>query len=237
VEHPYFKGEIFPRKWINKVKDEFPIASASVTAFGGFLDIKFRHYDFFLGRDNARNYFRYYFSFEYTIDILNPEKSVIHPIHRSWTKEMAEMFKVPGKDGKTYLPIIPDLNILQEKKATGEKRSPFKYSIEGKPRYDPLQLFEMRKQMETRFEKILDIAKLKARHKNSKTKNPETIKWMEKYYHKNWWDQLKGWFISKAFNAIFSITKGGLARSITEVAIKWVLSDLEKKKLLKKCDE
>jgi len=29
---------------------------------------------------------------------------------------MVEMFKVTGKDGKNILPIIPDLNILQEKK-------------------------------------------------------------------------------------------------------------------------
>ena len=237
VEHPYFRGEIFPRKWINKEKDEFPITSGSVTAFGGFLDLKFRHYDFFLGRDNARNYFRYYFSFEYTIDIQNPEESIIHPIHRSWTKEMVEMFKVTGKDGKTYLPIIPDLNILQEKKITGEKRDPFKYSIEDKPKYDPVQLFEMRKQMKTRFEKILDIAKLKAGHKKHKTKNPETARWIEKYYHKNWWDPLKGWFVNKAFNLIFSMTKAGLAGNLTEMAIKWVLADLEKRKLLKKCDD
>ncbi len=72
AENPYCRGEIFPRRWISKgEKDESPIASATASAFGGFLDVNFRHYDFFLGRDNARNYFRYYFSFEF------PEKKTL----------------------------------------------------------------------------------------------------------------------------------------------------------------
>lgn len=234
AEHPYYRGEIFPRRWLQKdVKDEHPIACGSASAFGGFLDIKFRHYDFFLGRDNARNYFRYFFSFEYTIDENDSQKSVIHPIHSSWTPEMVEIFKVTGKDGKTYLPIIPDLNILEEKKA-GNLRNPFEYSIPNRPQYDPLELFNLRQQMENRFEKILDISKLKLTQKSNAAKNIETEKWMNKYYHKSWFDNVKGWIINKSFNLIFSVTKGGLARNITQMALKWVLSDLEKKKFLKK---
>lgn len=237
AENPYFRGEIFPRKWINREKDEFPITTSSVSAFGGFLDVQFRHYDFFLGRDNSRNYFRYYFSFEYTVDTANPEKSIIHPIHRSWTAEMVETFKVTSKDGKTYLPIIPDLNILQEKKLTGEKIDPFKYSVEEKPKYDPMQFFLIREQMKNRFEKILDIAKLKIDEKNNEIKNTETGKWMDKFYRKTWWGSVKGWAINKAINIIFSMTKKGVASSITEMATKWVLTDLEKKQLLKKYDK
>jgi len=40
------------------------------------------------------------------------------------------VFKVPERMGKNIFTIIPDLNILQEKKITGEKKDPFKYSIE-----------------------------------------------------------------------------------------------------------
>jgi len=233
LEHPYFRGEIFPKKWVDHKEDKNPITTASVTAFGGFLDINFRHYDFFLGRDNARNYFRYYFSFEYFKDANDPAKDIIHPIHRNWTAEMREAFKVTGKDGKTYLPIIPDMNILLEKKAGGI-RSPFEYTIPVKPKYDPTQLFEMRQQMEDRFEKILDLCKSKLQGRGSETQIGETEKWMDKYYHKNRWDRIKGWFINKGFNAIFSMTKGGLARNITEMAVKWILTDLDKKDLLKK---
>lgn len=235
VEHPYFRGEIFPRKWVNKVKDEHPITSASVGSFGGFLDIKFRHYDFFLGRDNARNYFRYYFSFEYFKHETDSSKDIIHPIHKNWTAQMRDAFKVAGKDGKTYLPIIPDMNILAEKKAGGIK-SPFDYTIPDKPQYDPTQLFAMRQQMEDRFEKILDISKMKVQKQSGATKINDTSKWMEQYYHKTWWDKLKGKLIDNAFNSIFSFTKGGVARNITEMIVKLILTDLDNKNLLKKSD-
>jgi hypothetical protein len=234
ADHPYFRGEIFPRKWIDRKKDENPIASASAFAFGGFLDIRFRHYDFFLGRDNARNYLRYYFSFEYTEDPVNPAKSIIHPIHRNWTKEMIAVFKITGKDGKTYLPIIPDLNILQEIKRTGKKKSPFDYSIKDKPVYDPSVLFDMRRMMRRRFEKLLDITKLKLVHTAAATKNEETHKWMERYYRKSIKRFVSGWLIGKGFNVIFSLTKRSMARKVTEATIRWILSDLEQRGFLKK---
>jgi hypothetical protein len=234
LEHPYFRGEIFPKKWVNYEEDKNPITTASVTAFGGFLDVNFRHYDFFLGRDNARNYFRYYFSFEYFKDDTNPENNIIHPIHRSWTPEMIELFKVKGKDDKTYLPIIPDLNILKELKTNKQKKGPFEYSIPDKPKYNPVALFNMRPLMEDRFQKILDISKKRLQKKNQETENTLLDKWMDKYYHRTLWDKIKGWCINKAFNGIFSATKGGLARNLSEMAVKWILTDLEEKDLLQK---
>src|SRR6185436_18633893 len=99
-------------RWKKKNEDEHhPIACGAAMAFGGFLDIDFRHHDFFLGRDNARNFFRTYFTLEY-----NEAKGIIHPIHKDWSKEMRELFKMPGKDGSIYLPIIPDLYFLKQKK-------------------------------------------------------------------------------------------------------------------------
>jgi hypothetical protein len=232
AERNYYRGEIFPRRWIGKdLKDEFPIGSGAVSAFGGFLDINFRHYDFFLGRDNARNYFRYYFSFEYSPHE-DPEKHVVHPIHAAWTDKMIETFKVTGKDGKTYLPIIPDLNILNETKS-GQKRSPFEYSISSRPQFEPTSLFELRAHMEQRFEKILDVCKARLVTKEKETQNEKTADWMDKYYHVTWWDVFKGWMIKKSFNIIFFLTKAGLARNLTEMAVRWVLTDLEKRGFLK----
>lgn len=40
---------------------------------------------------------------------------------------------------------------------------------------------------------------------------------MDKFYHKSWWDNLKGTVIKKSFNFLFFMTKGGLARNITEM--------------------
>lgn len=229
---PYYRGEIFPRRSITETEaEDYPIASGTAYAFGGFLDRNFRHYDFFLGRDNARNFFRYYFGFEYA-----PEENQIHPIHRSWTPEMVEIFKQEGADGKVYLPIIPDLNLLQEK-MTGTFRNKWEYTIEERPVFDPTSLFDQRKQMEDRFEKILDIIKLNLVRKNKETQNTETGRWLDKYYHVTWFDKAKGFLFNRLLNAGFRSMKGGLSRNITELAVKWVLTDLEKKNFLKKVED
>ena len=68
-------------------KDKNPIASASFNAFGGFLDIEFRLHDFFLGRNNARNFLRYFGSLPY-----DKENGVVHPMHENWTEEMINRF-------------------------------------------------------------------------------------------------------------------------------------------------
>ncbi|MEP6673940.1 MAG: hypothetical protein ABJA78_02250 [Ferruginibacter sp.] len=234
AEHPYFRGEIFPRRWNDGEKDPYPIASASVGAFGGFLNKEFRHYDFFLGRDNAKNYLRYFFSFEYTVDETQPEKSIIHPIHNCWTPAMVELFKITGKDGKTYLPIIPDMNILKEINHAQEKADPFEYSVKDKPLYDPVALFEMREQMNERFARILDIVKKKKKEKDAQGKYKETGRWMEVYYHKNLAKRIAGWFTDKLLNLGFILFKQGIARNISELTVRWILSDLEKRNLLKK---
>ena len=230
--NPYYRGEIFPRRSITETEAEAnPIASGTAYAFGGFLDISFRHYDFFLGRDNARNFFKFYFAFEYA-----PEKEIIHPIHRSWTPAMVGIFIQEGPEGKNYLPIIPDLNLLKDK-MTGTVRKKWDYAIKDRPVFDPTSLFDQRKQMEDRFEKILDIIKLNLVRKSKETEDTETGKWMDKYYHVTWFDKAKGFLFNKLLNGGFSSMKGGLARNITEMAVKWVLTDLDKKNFLKKVDD
>lgn len=110
-----YRGTIFPVKHkldakgnsIGKYK--YPLASGALEAFGGFLHRSFREHDYFMGRNNARNFMRAYLSMPY-----DPIKNVVHPIHRDWTDKMIERFKIE-MDGKQYLPIIPDLNILLDK--------------------------------------------------------------------------------------------------------------------------
>jgi hypothetical protein len=246
--NPYYRGEIYPRRSISETEvEDHPIACGTVSAFGGFLDISFRHHDFFLGRDNARNFFRHHFTFEYRKNEKKMEKvgeemkevalpDIIHPIHQSWTDEMIEAFKQTGDDGKTYLPVIPDMNLLKERK-TGNEKAKWDYSVKTRPTYDPTALFDQRAAMEDRFEKILGIAKATLAHKSNETKNTETGRWMDKYYHSTWLDKIKGFFINKAINGGFSLTKPGLARNVTEMAVKWVLTDLDKKGFLKKVNE
>ncbi|PTB96190.1 hypothetical protein C9994_08415 [Marivirga lumbricoides] len=112
-----FKGTIFPvKRYIQNNeslgKFEYPLACATLEAFGGFLDKSFREHDFFLGRDNARNFIRAIFSMPY-----DPDNNIVHPIHRDWSEEMIDKFKI-NYENKTYLPIIPDMNMLLEGKSS-----------------------------------------------------------------------------------------------------------------------
>lgn len=224
----YYRGVIYPVKRKSEPehykKEKYPIACESVAAFGGFLDINFRHHDFFLGRDNARNFFRYFFSFEYTP--ANP-----HPIHAGWTPDMVEAFKVEVK-GKIFLPIIPDINLLRERLA-GEFKKHLTHTIPAKPVFNPASLFALRSKMEDRFQKILELTQAKLTKPKTKHEATLTDKLMEQYYPRGWWDKLKGWVVNKGTGWIFNLTKGGLARSITEAALKWMVKDLEEKGLLK----
>ena len=124
---------IFPVKWeqIGVLKDHPPISCASLGGFGGFLNREFRKHDFFLGRDNARNFLRAYCMLEY-----EPENS--HPLFQNIDQSSVEFF---GRrtEGKTFLPIIPDINFIEDKES-GET-NPFKYTMDNFPKIDQ-QYFE-----------------------------------------------------------------------------------------------
>lgn len=180
-----FRSIIFPRKWkkireeaLDNVEEEAaeneeqiddfnvrpdtkPLACAAAMAFGGLLDIKFREHDFFLGRNNARNFIRYFFSFPYDDD---PEKR--HPIHKNWSNEMINKFMIKKKvkkkeNGKPveteerFLPIIPDLTFLTEKETDiGARR--FEFDIPEIPPYDPERLFALQPAIKKRFLKMIN---------------------------------------------------------------------------------
>ena len=228
-----FRSIIFPRKWVKigsldeedndnpietdsiqetvatpgnitaeKVKsDPNPIACSAAMAFAGLLDIKFREHDFFLGRNNARSFFRYFFSFPYDKD---PAKR--HPIHRNWSDDMIEKFriekkirkKVGGKLEETtefFLPIIPDLTFLTEQSDNiGAKR--YEYDIEEKPRYDPNRLFAMQPLIKGRFLKILNTLTKRAEmlEKFGKKRQLEKLKILDERIEmaKTRLDKLKG---------------------------------------------
>ncbi len=103
--------------------------------------------------------------------------------------------------------------------------------------YDPTALFDQRGAMEDRFEKILDIIKAALVSKNASTKNTETGKWMDKYYHSTWFDKVKGFLFNRVLTGGFNASKPGLARNVAELAVKWVLTDLDEKGFLKRVED
>jgi hypothetical protein len=262
----YFRGIIFPRKWITDdqgkiVKPEgTPIASASAMAFGGFLDINFRQHDFFLGRNNARTFFRYFFSFPCKYDPAEFEKREVHPIHQHWTKEMIDLFLITH-EGENFLPIIPDLNMLLESPEQREKMR-YNYTIKEKPSYDPENLFRLKDAITNRFKTMLDIIqkrdfkalkekerkdrfdKLTATGKKRELKLEEEKKlgleraqaWMNKYNKTGMLSKIGGWLLGPIKKAGIGWGKKIASKKLAEKTIHTLLKDLGERGLLKKID-
>lgn len=231
-DNTYFRGEIYPVRYFkNEVTNKFEkeddaIACGSAFAFGGFLDINFRHHDFFLGRDNARNFFKVYFSFEY-----DPTNNNVHPIHRSWTPEMVNNFKFT-RENKVFLPIIPNLYELKDK-LDKVNRNPYKRTVEEWPLYNPDQLFALAPKMEERIKKMLELSLSKFGSPSDDTKHPVTDKWIEKYYHQGLFKRVTSWLGSKFLGALITTNKGNIASKGAKATICWILKDLEDKKLIR----
>lgn len=241
----FIKGQIFPRKWSKEYFGkreplDHPIACSSIGAFGGFLDIKFRQHDFFLGRNNARNFFQYWFSVPY-----DEEKP--HPIHKEWTTEMIKTYgkkKIfKGKNGienKIFLPIIPDLNILLDKNSN-LKGYEYLYTIPEKPIYDPRHLLDIKPLIKKRLSKIYNIVLMKylVNKKMYTNIQPTNIaeNWMRRFYPNSItniiWDQFKNLF----FLITLFLLKKSFIKNITKKVISIILKDLADNNLLKNPDD
>jgi len=234
----FMRGVIFPRKKIGDSKPEkWPIASESFNAFGGFLDKKFRHHDYFLGRNNARNFFQYFFSLEY-----DPANERVHPIHAGWTPEMIKILKVesPRGSGRYYLPIVPDMNlVLMSQQPGGIPDDHYKkYDVPEKPLYKSERLMAIRPHIQKRVNEILKLASEYDLQGNSKSTDltPAEKRKLEnllkRYLGKNWiqrrLDDVGGWFANRIVDlGIWSKTP-----DLTDATIKYILTDLAEKDLL-----
>ncbi|MBL7749576.1 MAG: hypothetical protein JNM19_19210, partial [Chitinophagaceae bacterium] len=241
----YFRSEIYPKRYkpYNKElkgyeAETHPIACGAAMAFSGFLDIEFRRHDFFLGRNNAKNFFKTYFSFEY-----DQANNIIHPIHQGWTEEMRETFKFK-RDGKFFLPIIPNMYLLK-KKLLGETDNPFETTVTEWPQYDPGKLFSQKNNMKKRVKKMLELAYKKSKGNNKKAKEgnekepiikppSEAMAWLNKYYRSNFFSRVGGLIGGGVTGIAFWLMKGKIAKRITKAAFEWILKDLEAKGLLMK---
>ncbi|PZR28667.1 MAG: hypothetical protein DI535_05900 [Citrobacter freundii] len=234
----YYRGEIFPVRWKKKNSDEqHPIACGAAMAFSGLMDISFRHHDFFLGRDNARNFFRTFFTLEY-----NKAKGIVHPVHKDWSDEMVALFKRPGVDGSVFLPIVPDLHILKERSDTGKERNPLERTVATWPQYDAANLFALQPKIEARVKKMLTLTmekmtaeKRKAPMASGAAAKPDlAAEWMNRQYKSNWWKKFTGWLGSGVLKLLFKWNKGKIAAKVAKAAIEWFLKDLDANGLLKK---
>lgn len=229
----YLRAEIYPKKRTPEgVVLDYPIACDAAMAFSGLLSKEFRHHDFFLGRNNARTFFQYFFTLEY----FGKDNDKTHPIHRKWSDDMVTRFKVERNNNgiiQTFLPIIPDLNLVVENKTAIEAKKD-KHTIPGQPLYNAAELFAQSDNMKERFEKMIVVSLKKAVAPGDKTKNPLTNEWIKKYYRTNFIKRAMGKLGTLVLGTLVYLNKGKIANKLTRAAIEWVLKDLEKKGLLAK---
>lgn len=224
----YYRGQIFPIRRDDRQNEVEPIACGAAMAFAGFLDISFRQHDFFLGRDNARNFFRTYFSFPY-----NTVLKKGHPIHDNWTPEMVGLFQRPSTEPDTVLlPIIPDLHILREKMAEGRERNPFERTVKEWPRFNPESLFDLREKMTDRISLMLEISYKKATRADKTEQFPIAEAWMKHYEKSSVLSRVLAWIGSGVLRWLLRTNRKKIARRIANAAIVWILKDLEANKLL-----
>ncbi|MEO9802018.1 MAG: patatin-like phospholipase family protein [Reichenbachiella sp.] len=167
------RGLVYPVKYddAGKIVTE-PLACGSLQAFGGFLDYRFREHDFFLGRNNARNYIRKHLSVPY-----DPDNKIIHPLHSDdfWTEDIRQKFLITKDDGSTHLPLIPDMNLLIEEQQ-GQIAHPWDYTVKEMPKMTHDDIRALKPKVKKR---IREMAGLLTSPLIDKIKLNWTLKWLK----------------------------------------------------------
>ena len=221
----HFRSVIFPVKYDDTTGKALshPIASESLGAFGGFISKAFREHDFHLGRNNARNFIRYWFSLKCSMDGENVVSE--HPIHAGWTQEMKNHFVV-FYEGKPYLPIVPDLTLQEKDQALAEKRS---YTISEMPQFDGVDLLQLQRPIQKRISRILEMLVKEVTQSKPVEKNyPLT----DQLIHQSKVRNVIGTILNGGIRGVFYLTKKPLAKKITYMVLQAMAKDLEDKELL-----
>lgn len=236
----YSRWLIVPFKWRKRYEQyQYPLCCASLGAFGGFFDEEFRKHDFFLGRNNCRNFLRSYFTIKWNEGATNNE-----PIHKYWTDEMRRTFRInPGNGGEIYLQIIPDLSMLDSK----VKINPYSYTYADFPKYDTDRLKALRPKLELRIKLLLEELQLLSYGNGTRKTAPteeeiqakaelQTIMdgifpqtWVSKLMPKvnfKWWSKL-----------VFFFGKGIVAKRLSQMVIETILKDFQTQGLLAGSEE
>lgn len=154
-----FKLMAFPRKLKSgkmEIREHPPLATGALEGFGGFLDIKFRQHDFFLGRDNARNFLRGILFLECDKDDSN---NLFYGVSDAAIEEFRKKVKQDDGSEKIYMPIIPDIS-----KIKGDT-NPTNYEVDDFPKFNKEAFRKLEKPIKYRIKAILK-AELKGRIKS-----------------------------------------------------------------------
>jgi hypothetical protein len=191
-------------------------------------------HDFFLGRNNARNFVRYFASFPYEPKTATTKEN-IHPIHKNWTPEMVEKFAIYKRgDTRKYLPIIPDLNMLIDD--TNPTSDRYNYTYKETPKYNPNRLFKLEKNILQRFKRILDLSvdEVGSNTKADSKEFPISEQWLSTINKTNWFTRIGKKISSGAIGLLKGPAKTQVAKMLSKWIISYILKDLEEMDILEK---
>jgi len=132
-------------------KPQYAIACGSLGGFGGFFNKEFRIHDFFLGRANCQSFLRKYF----VVDINEPVDTEAYDCVQAVIEgykdkpDVIERFGYLDEKGKCFVPIIPDVTMMEPIYVT-ETDGPNQEKIIQYVDPNPLPLYEIEK-IETEF--------------------------------------------------------------------------------------
>ncbi len=146
-----FKLMAFPRKLKPGAREEMdhpPLATGGIGGFGGFIDIEFRKHDFFLGRDNARNFLRGVMFMEY--DKKNPN-NLFHGVSDEAVKKFERKIKQDDGTKKIFMPIIPDVSKLDP----NDDSNPSRYTVQDFPKFNKQAFKKLERPIRNRIKAVL----------------------------------------------------------------------------------
>lgn len=145
-----FKLMAFPRKLklgtLQEV-DHPPLATGGIGGFGGFIDIEFRKHDFFLGRNNARNFLRGILFMEYDPE---DENNLFHGVSEEAVKKFRRKIDQDGVE-KIFMPIIPDVSKLDP----DDDSNPARYTVQDFPKFNKEAFRKLERPIRNRTKAIL----------------------------------------------------------------------------------
>lgn len=123
------------------VKPEQALACGALAGFSGFLSKEFRIHDFFLGRRNCQSFLRKYF----VVNLDEPSdknRNSVDVIIRGYKSkpEAITRFGFKDKEGNTWVPVIPDVNMTGKIVSRQDSAGFIQYEAP-----DPLPLYRIQK--------------------------------------------------------------------------------------------
>lgn len=218
----YTRYLIMPVREANGVSQQYTIACGSLGGFGGFFSKAFRRHDFYLGRRNCQRFLQAHFSVPETAQ---------NPILAFGFEGVTE-FKYKDDAGKIYLPMIPDLRVVEDK-VTGALKAvvPPEETVYPYPQIKLTDLLKLKDPMEKRIKCILDNVQ------NAAAQQLATPVWqsqiLPKIHKQSWFSRtIGGFFKDKGLSLYLSLGKSFGKGAAADMFLDEVIKDMEQRGLI-----